>query len=196
MEPTRPTPSQTIGPFFAYSLTAEQYGYNYDSILSDSLLGDRTEGEPIYITGTVVDGKGNSISDAMIELWQADAQGNYRIQPILRKNNGFIGFGRLGTGSQAGHSFEFETLKPGPIEGQAPHINVILFMRGSLHHLYTRIYFSDEKTNENDKLLNAIDPMRRQTLIAQRKVVNKKIEYHFDIHMQGKKETVFFDVQK
>jgi protocatechuate 3,4-dioxygenase alpha subunit len=194
MEKLRQTPSQTVGPFFAYSLAAEQYGYDYNSIVNGSLIALETEGERIYVTGRVFDGKGNTISDALVEVWQADAKGQYGVSPIRQKNDSFTGFGRLGTGTKPDHSFTFATIKPGSAaEGQAPHINVILFMRGSLHQLYTRLYFSDE-ANENDVLLASVDPARRQTLIAQRKQINGQTFYHFDIHMQGEKETVFFDV--
>lgn len=193
MEKLRQTPSQTVGPFFAYSLTAKQYGYDYNSIVDGSLLSDDTEGERIYIKGSVFDGSGNTVSDAVIELWQADANGNYVTQypNIPISEIPFKGFGRLGTGTNTGHTFAFKTVKPGIVNGQAPHINVMLFMRGSLHVLYTRIYFSDE-SNDKDPLLNSVDAARRQTLIAQRKEINGSITYHFDIHIQGENETVFF----
>ncbi|HRI20651.1 MAG TPA: protocatechuate 3,4-dioxygenase subunit alpha [Panacibacter sp.] len=191
MERLQQTPSQTVGPFFAYSLTAVQYGYDYNSIINGSLLDDDAEGERIYITGNIFDGNGNTISDAMIELWQADANGNYRLLPIAKANDGFTGFGRMGTGTNDKHRFTFVTVKPGAVNGQSPHINVILFMRGSLHTLYTRIYFSDE-VNDQDILLNAVDAPRRQTLIATPKEMNGIKTYHFDIYMQGQKETVFF----
>ncbi|HEX5154431.1 MAG TPA: protocatechuate 3,4-dioxygenase subunit alpha [Parafilimonas sp.] len=194
----RRTPSQTIGPFFAYSLAAEQYGYAYNSIVNGTLLDPAEEGELIYVTGNVFDGKGNSIPDALIELWQADANATYRTLPVSKKNDGFTGFGRLGTGTHATHKFSFVTIKPGgTTELQAPHINVILFMRGSLLPLYTRIYFSDEKeANSKDELLNAIGPARRKTLIAQRIEKPGLIEYIFDVYMQGENETVFFEVEK
>jgi protocatechuate 3,4-dioxygenase, alpha subunit len=194
-EKLQQTPSQTVGPFFAYSLTAVQYGYDFNSIVDGSLINNETPGECIYITGSVFDGNGNTISDAMIELWQADANGNYVNQypniPISSIN--FKGFGRLGTGTNADHQFNFKTIKPGSVNGQAPHIDVILFMRGSLHRLNTRIYFSDE-VNDADTLLNSVEAPRRHTLIAERKEINNTIFYHFDIHMQGKKETVFFEL--
>jgi protocatechuate 3,4-dioxygenase, alpha subunit len=201
MEKLRHTPSQTIGPFFAYSLTAEQYGYAFNSIINGSLFGDDKEGEHIFITGKVFDGEGNAIQDAMIELWQADRNGNYlsEILPVGRQVRHskseipFKGFGRLGTGTNTEHSFRFKTIKPGVVNGQAPHINVILFMRGSLRTLYTRIYFSDE-ANGKDPLFNSVDAIRRQTLIAQREEIDGSIVYYFDIHMQGENETVFFEV--
>lgn len=194
MEKIRQTPSQTVGPFFAYSLAAEQYGYDYNSIVDATLISD-AKGEQIYVTGSIFDGAGNAIPDALIELWQADEKGKYRILPIQKENTDFKGFGRLGTGTEPDHRFRFTTLKPGPVNGQAPHINIILFMRGSLRQLYTRLYFSDEK-NEHDPLFRSIDTTRKSTLIAQRIEINKTIEYHFDIHMQGEKETVFFDVEQ
>jgi protocatechuate 3,4-dioxygenase, alpha subunit len=196
MEKLRTTPSQTVGPFFAYSLTAEQYGYDFNSLLNGNLTDVNTEGVRIFITGRILDGNGNTVNDAMIELWQADPKGQYRLTPINHKNDGFTGFGRLGTGTNAEHRFTFSTLKPASIgEGEAPHINVILFMRGSLHHLYTRLYFSDEtKANAKDPLLKAVKANRRNTLIAQRKDVNGQIFYTFDIRIQGENETVFFDI--
>ena len=194
MEKLKQTPSQTVGPFFAYSLTARQYGYDFNSIIDGSLIRDAGTGERIYITGGVFDGNGKAISDAMIELWQANGSGNYRINPIQKDGDGFMGFGRLGTGTQIEHRFKFTTIKPGSVNGQSPHINVILFMRGSLRHLYTRLYFSDE-ANENDPLLTSIDVNRRQTLVAQGSERDGILEYQFDIHMQGEKETVFFDLK-
>jgi protocatechuate 3,4-dioxygenase alpha subunit len=195
MEKLRDTPSQTVGPFFAYGLTAVQYSYDYTSIADDLMVDQSVSADRIFITGCVYDGQGNVVPDAMIELWQVDASGKYRTAPLGKDRDNFIGFGRLGTGTQPGNRFSFTTVKPGAIDGQAPHINVILFMRGSLLHLYTRIYFDDEKSNEKDPLLNVVPPERRHTLIAKRTARTGNIEYRFDIHMQGDKETVFFDVK-
>lgn len=105
MEKLRQTPSQTVGPFFAYSLTAEQYGYDYNSIINGSIASHDIPGERIYITGNIFDGNGNAISDAMIELWQANALGQYRTIPINQKNDHFTGFGRLGTGTNPDNKF-------------------------------------------------------------------------------------------
>jgi protocatechuate 3,4-dioxygenase alpha subunit len=194
MEKLRDTPSQTVGPFFAYGLTAVQYGYDYTSIADDLMVG-ADDARRIVITGCVYDGQGKVIPDAMIELIQADSSGKYRSEPLQKERVDFTGFGRLGTGTQVGNRFSFITLMPGTIDGQAPHINVILFMRGSLLHLYTRIYFGGEKSNENDPLLKAVPSSRRKTLIANRSPRTDITEYRFDIHMQGNDETVFFDVK-
>lgn len=202
----RQTPSQTVGPFFAYSLTAEQYGYPYNSIVTHALVSGQTPdaypgAERLTITGRVFDGNGASIADALIELWQADPAGHYRTTPIERAvdDTYFTGFGRVGTGTHRDHRFTFSTLRPGRVrEGQAlsaPHINVLLFMRGSLRGLYTRIYFADEaEANEQDALLARVPVERRSTLLAQRRDTSGQVVYTFDIHMQGRHETVFFDL--
>ena len=202
MKKLRQTPSQTVGPFSAYSLTAEQYGYPFNSIINDSLIESNidpqncvTTGERIYITGVVFDGKGDSILDAVVELFQADANGQYRSTPIRHKNDGFTGFGRLGTGTNPEHRFTFTTIKPGSVNGQASHIDVLLMMRGSLRNLYTRLYFSDNMAaNEQDDLFKAVPENRRKTLIANRLEANGLVFYEFNIRMQGEDETVFFEL--
>ena len=195
MEKLRPTPSQTIGPYFAYGLTAVQYGYEFTSIIDNSLVNETKEEDIIYVTGNVFDGDGKTIHDAMMELWHADMQGNY-VRGYVDTSIAeipFKGLGRHGTGTDPRQRFLFKTIRPGMVNGQAPHINVILFMRGSLNVLYTRIYFDDQQ-NDNDPLLLTVEPERRSTLIAQKEVNDGKTFYHFDIHMQGKKETVFLDI--
>jgi len=192
---SRQTPSQTVGPFFAYALTAPQYGYEFSSIASGDLADDSLPGEHIRIIGRVLDGAGEPISDALVEIWQADAEGRYAhpADPRGAKQK-FRGFGRFGTGTDPQSRFIFHTVKPGRVDGeQAPHINVIVFMRGLLSHAYTRLYFSDEaQDNARDPVLRGVPEERRPTLIAQRD--GSTPTYRFDIHMQGDAETVFFDV--
>lgn len=190
------TPSQTVGPYFAYGLTPEQYGYELSSIASASLARSDTEGERIRVEGRVLDGEGLPISDAMIEIWQADASGRYAHPSDPRGSNAsFKGFGRCGTGTDPENRFFFDTVKPASVDGtQAPHINVIVFMRGMLVHAFTRIYFSDETAaNAKDPVLASVPTDRRGTLIAQRSTTPSGTVYRFDIHMQGDQETVFFD---
>ncbi len=191
------TPSQTIGPFFAYGLTPEQYDYDLTSVATPQLASEKQEGTAIRIEGRVFDGEGAAVGDAMIEIWQADAAGRYAHPSDKRGSNvGFTGFGRVGTGTDPQQRFFFETIKPGAIEkGQAPHINVIVFMRGMLNHAYTRIYFSDEaEANAADPVLATLPAERRGTLIAERVTREGTAVYRFDIHMQGADETVFFDL--
>jgi protocatechuate 3,4-dioxygenase alpha subunit len=190
------TPSQTVGPYFAYGLTPEQYGYPMKSIVSGALAASAVEGMRIRIEGRVLDGEGKAIEDAMIEIWQADAAGRYAHPADPRGSNAaFVGFGRCGTGTDPQKRFAFDTVKPGSVDGrQAPHINVIVFMRGMLSHAYTRLYFSDEAAaNEADPVLTSVPKERRRTLVAARAETPSGVVYRFDIHMQGSDETVFFD---
>jgi protocatechuate 3,4-dioxygenase alpha subunit len=173
------TPSQTVGPFFAYSLTPEQYNYDFTQICDGNIVAEKVVGERIKIMGQVLDGENQPISDALIELWQSD------IQKI----------GRVGTGTDPQKRFIFTTVKPKSVEGQAPHLNVIVMMRGLLVHAYTRLYFSDEATaNTKDTVLNSVPADRRHTLIARLENRNGQKVYVFDIRMQGEHETAFFDV--
>ena len=179
MKKNMQTPSQTIGPFFAYSLAAPQYGYDFTEVMNGTMVAEDVAGDRIIIRGRVLNGNGEPISDALIEFWQSDIKA----------------FGRFGTGTDPLHRFVFETIKPKSAEGQAPHIVVIVFMRGLLVHAYTRLYFSDEMiANQNDAVLKSVPEARRATLIAKRKDENGKIVYELDIVMQGEGETVFFDV--
>lgn len=193
------TPSQTIGPFFAYGLTAEQYGYAFDQIATANLLSDTPDldGQRIRIVGRVLDGNGAPVSDAMIEIWQADAYGRYSHPADPRNaNTGFKGLGRCGTGRDPEARFAFDTIKPASVDGQqAPHISVCLFARGLLNHLFTRIYFDDEaEANASDPLLSSIPAERRQTLVAQRSKDAGGVTYTLDIALQGNNETVFLDI--
>jgi protocatechuate 3,4-dioxygenase alpha subunit len=131
----------------------------------------------------------------MIEIWQADGEGRYAHPADSRGSNiAFRGFGRMGTGTDPELRFVFETIKPGSVDGtQAPHVNVIVFMRGLLLHAYTRIYFSDEaEANARDPVLSSVPAERRKTLVAIKD--DASAVYRLDIHMQGPDETVFFDV--
>ena len=188
----RQTPSQTLGPFFAYGLTARQYGYDFDQLADGRIAREGTKGARIRVTGQVFDGAGAPIEDAMVEVWQADADGRYPDAAAFADRDAFHGFGRSGTGADPACRFVFDTIKPGGHDGQAPHLNVILTMRGLLLHLFTRIYFVDEAAaNETDPVLALVPQARRHTLIA--RLVEPGL-YRFDIRMQGDDETVFFDV--
>lgn len=190
------TPSQTVGPYFAYGLTAKQYGYDFSDIADPTIAGPDADGEHIRITGSVFDGEGNRVNDAMIEIWQADANGTYSETPVDVADTGFRGLGRCGTGTDAENRFWFDTIKPGVVEdAKAPFVNVIVFMRGMLSHAFTRFYFDDEADrNAMDDVLQSVPAERRGTLIAKRVETPRGIEYRIDIHMQGNAETVFFDV--
>ena len=191
------TPSQTVGPYFAYGLTpGNKYAWN-DAFSNDLVTADAS-GDRIRVTGQVFDGDGALVPDAMLEIWQANAQGRFADPQDKRAlpNAGFKGFGRCGTSAKG--EFVFDTIKPGSVldpdgKPQAPHILLAVFARGMLLHLYTRIYFDDEAAgNAADPVLALVPAERRTTLIAKRGASGAV--YRFDVHLQGDNETVFFDV--
>lgn len=193
------TPSQTIGPFFSFGLTSEQYGHPLKQVAGSDLLavGSDVDGERIRLIGRVLDGAGAPMSDAMVEIWQADGQGRYAHPADERGSNStFVGFGRCGTGTDPEYRFTFDSIKPASVAtGEAPHLNVCVFARGLLNHVFTRVYFSDDAAvHDDDPVLAQVPIDRRQTLIAKRTQGSSPVVYQFDIHMQGDQETVFFDV--
>lgn len=184
----RPTPPQTIGPFFG--VLAPEVGTV--SIVPTVSIGTR-----VMLAGSVVDGAGAAVTDALVEIWQADGDG---LWPAQTEASGvpapedFTGFGRVATDRKG--RFAIETIKPASVPGpddrlQAPHLVVGVFARGLLTRLVTRVYFDDELANENDPVLMCVPLHRRGTLIA---VSTGAAHYQFDIALQGVRETVFFDV--
>jgi protocatechuate 3,4-dioxygenase, alpha subunit len=183
------TPSQTVGPFFIIGLAW---------LNRDNLAGPGVAGERVTIGGRVLDGDGEPVPDALIEIWQADMHGRYAHPADKRAERleaGFRGYGRIPTDDKG--RFRFVTIKPGPVPGpdgkpQAPHLIVSVFARGLLRRLITRIYFPDEPGNAEDFALNLVEPARRGTLIA-RKADEQGRLLAWDVILQGPEETVFFD---
>lgn len=178
--------SQTVGPYF-------RIGLIYSEPQND-LLKEQTVGERITLTGTVFDGDGKPMTDALIEIWQPDANGifNHPLDPLYKQADpNFRGFGRAETRNEG--RYEFKTVKPGGRDGSAPYINVHVFARGMLVHALTRVYFLDEPAHDDDPILNEVEPERRHTLIATLEGSDEASTYRFDIHMQGEDETVFFN---
>jgi protocatechuate 3,4-dioxygenase, alpha subunit len=183
------TTSQTVGPYFAIGLTW---------LNCDNLAGPGVSGERMTIEGRVMDADGKPVPDALLEFWQANAQGKYA-HPDDPQNKsiepGFLGFGRIPTREDG--SFRFTTIKPGRVPGpkgklQAPHIVVSVFCRGLLIRLVTRIYFPGEPSNAEDFALNQVESARRGTLVA-REIPGKPAELEWNVILQGSGETVFFD---
>lgn len=187
------TPSQTVGPFFSIGLSGE--GENV-------LVADGVQGDRIRLVGRVLDGEGQPVGDALIELWQANARGRYRhpddTREELELERAFTGFGRAATEFKTGE-YWFETVKPGPVpdpegEMQAPHLNLILQARGTLNPLFTRVYFPDEEeANQADLIMRMVPKDRRDSLVAVPEGGDPPT-YRFDIRLQGEGETVFLDV--
>lgn len=196
------TPSQTAGPYVHIGMTP-----NFCDItgviaqdLGKTMLNGPVEGERIDIVIRILDGAGAPLADGVVEIWQADASGSF-VGPTAPNSNSspaFTGWGRQ-PASEAG-IVTFETIKPGRVAGpdgkpMAPHVALWIVARGINIGLQTRLYFDDEaEANETDFVLNKImDKRRRQTLIARREDGSVP-RYTLDIHLQGDKETVFFDI--
>ena len=184
------TPSQTLGPFFSFSLTAKPLGQMRQS---------ETAGEPVHLSIRLFDGEGTPVPDGIIELWQADAAGKYEHPEDKQPHSAdptFCGFGRMAT--DAAGTCLFETIRPGRVPGvpkssQAPHINVIVLARGMLLPLFTRIYFAGDPANSEDSVLAMVAEDRRPTLFAQPDA-GRPGTWNFDIRLCGDRETVFFDL--
>jgi protocatechuate 3,4-dioxygenase alpha subunit len=185
------TPSQTAGPFFHLRLG----GSEQHRLVEPGASG------AIRIEGRVRDGEGAAVVDALIEIWQADSEGRYA-HPSDRwphERGRFTGFGRAQSDPKTG-LYAFETRKPGRVAApggglQAPHASLVVFARGLLGHLYSRVYFDDElAANAVDPVLSAVDADRRGTLVAVREGAGEPAVYRHDIVLAGPGETVFFDV--
>jgi protocatechuate 3,4-dioxygenase, alpha subunit len=168
--PLPATPSQTVGPFFSFGLCQRP---------CSELVPPGTAGA-LRIAGTVSDGAGEPVPDAVLETWQADERGVFRPD---------FGWGRCGT--DAAGRYAFVTVKPGPVDGQAPHLAVQVFARGLLRQLFTRLYFPDEvEANAADPVLRGIaDDALRATLVA---TADGDGSLRFDVRLQGERQTAFF----
>jgi protocatechuate 3,4-dioxygenase, alpha subunit len=187
------TPSQTVGPFYHFALDRPEW--------SDLTVGG-AQGQKIRIEGRITDGEGAPCPDAFLEIWQADAGGKYNHpgDPQDKKPDPkFRGFGRASADKDG--IYRFTTIMPGRVPGpgntlQAPHINVSVFARGLLKHLVTRIYFADQaEANDVDPVLSGIeDAAVRKTVVAAKANGSDIPTYRFDVILQGKGETAFFEV--
>lgn len=199
------TPSQTAGPYVHIGTNpnwVEIKGVWQDD-LGLVIVGSEAKGERILIEGRIIDGLGAPLTDALVEIWQADADGLYN-SPQERRGAAdphVFGWGRQPTDRTTGE-FRFETIKPGRVpfgDGRemAPHITVWIVARGINIGLHTRLYFGDEAAaNAECPVLRRIEhPARRATLIAPRSDSAHGLPvYRFDVHLQGDRETVFFDI--
>ena len=196
------SPSQTAGPYVHIGTTPNFVGIHGvfgKDLWSGPLYTEETKGERITIRGTVIDGSGTPLRDALVEIWQADAEGLYNSPGETRgqADPSFLGWGRCPADMGSGE-FVFETIKPGCVpfkDGRpmAPHITVWIVARGINIGLHTRMYFPEEDAaNAADPVLGRIELKNRiPTLIAARQADGS---YRFDIHLQGPHETVFFDI--
>jgi protocatechuate 3,4-dioxygenase alpha subunit len=181
MSPTRmlpPTPGQTVGPFYGYALP----------YAGDSELVPPGRPDTIRLHGTVLDGHGDPVPDALLEVWQADEQGRVSREPGSLHRDGFTftGWGRAST-DLTGH-YSFTTVAPGPTEdGAAPFFAITVFARGLLNRLFTRAYLPGHPALDTDRVLTSLPADRRETLIG----IAVPDGLRFDIRLQGERETVF-----
>ncbi|CAD7837635.1 MAG: Protocatechuate 3,4-dioxygenase alpha chain (EC 1.13.11.3) [Olavius algarvensis Gamma 3 endosymbiont] len=195
------SPSQTAGPYVHIGCTPNFSGIEglYGEDPGSVMVNPETLGERITIRGSILDGLGAPLKDALVEIWQADAAGLY-VSPQETRGQAdpnFSGWGRSAGDVESGE-FVFETIKPGQVpypDGriQAPHISFWIVARGINLGLHTRLYFDDEgEANAADPMLSRIELRQRlATLIA---ISEAPGVYRFDIHLQGLTETVFFDI--
>ncbi len=190
------TANQPIGPFYHFALTP---GWATGDRSAGVMAGPAAQGERIQLTVRVLDRDASLVTNAMIELWQADAGGKYNHPADTQKKTAdpaFRGFGRLATDDEG--LCVFETVKPGRVQGlkqpmQAPHINVSIYAPGLLRRVVTRIYFEGDPANSSDEILGLVPRDRRPTLMARCGAAGAG-EWGFDLHLTGPCETVFFDV--
>jgi protocatechuate 3,4-dioxygenase alpha subunit len=195
------SPSQTAGPYVHIGLVPVFSGIEgvYREDPGSRMVGSDTRGQRIAITGCVYDGEGAAVTDALIEIWQADEAGLY---PSSQETRGsadpnFAGWGRCAADPKTGE-YRFDTIKPGALPDSAgnlaaPHVTFWIVARGINIGLHTRLYFDDEQAaNTGDPLLAAVEPRERAaTLLARSEGDNR---YRFDIFLQGPRETVFLDI--
>jgi protocatechuate 3,4-dioxygenase alpha subunit len=184
-----PTPSQTVGPFFSIGLS---------ELCRERIEYASAAGQRVVIRGRVLDGDGKPVPDAVLEIWQASEAARGDGDPGTDARRGKIpdGFGRIATNERG--EFQFSTIKPSARRDEdgglmhAPHLAVLLLMRGLLRPLLTRIYFAGDAANGEDAVLQLVPTERRKTLLAEPSQENPR-GLSWDIHLQGERETVFFE---
>ena len=177
--------SQTVGPFF-------RIGLEWLCAQPEPPAPDQ-----VTVSGRVLDGAGDPVPDAMLELWYADPRGVYSAAPPTANSSSSAcpaGFARIATDDRGCYTFSLP--KPGAVEFgdgrmQAPHVVILVFARGLLRHLITRMYFPDEPANETDPLLQTVPEDRRSSLVARARAANRN-RLEWNVVLQGDGETVFF----
>jgi protocatechuate 3,4-dioxygenase alpha subunit len=202
------TPAQTLGPFFHQgllrtreSLRLPATGSHERAFIGNVIAAAGVPGQRIRLRGAVYDGAAEPVSDALLELWQADGEGRYS-HPLDAaggaSGSGFHGFGRAATDTRG--AYGFETIKPGRVRWsgggtQAPHLNLIIGARGMMRHAFTRVYFAGDNGLDADPVLSRVPEARRRTLLARPDGERDGVLlFEFDVRLQGEDETVFFEI--
>lgn len=185
------TASQTAGPYVHIGLAPNAAGFDiYDKEAGKDIAGPNAAGERIRVEGTVWDGDGEPVKDVLIEVWQPNSHGKFANSEDTE--DGFRGWGRIICDFDTG-AWDFETVRPGSVGPDAPHLSLWIVARGINIGLHTRMYFPDADATATDPLLNDLAPELRETLVATR-LAEDMPTYRFDIHLQGESETVFLDI--
>lgn len=187
------TPAQTAGPYIHMGTLPAVAGLDVNWHEGAHVLPPAAGGEKnITLKGKIFDGGGAPVTDAVIEIFQADASGAFHTTT-------FPNWGRAYSDFETGE-WTFHTVRPGPTARSnrsimAPHVLLAIFARGMNGHLTTLMYFPDDEiANARDPILSSIDPQRRGTLVAQRDANGGEGSYRFDIFLQGDRETAFFNI--
>jgi protocatechuate 3,4-dioxygenase, alpha subunit len=162
-----PTGEMTLGPFFP-----REFGQG----LNDLFAANGAKGEAIEITGRIVQGDGAPLDNVIVEIWQAGPAGRY-------DDPAFFGWGRAAT--DANGVYRFRTVRPGSVDGRAPHVNFAILFSGLMRHLQTVMFFEPAA----DPVLDAVDASRKSLLVARR----QGSTHVFDLRLRGEGETPFFD---
>lgn len=201
--PERPvrvvTPSQTIGPFFAFGLVRD----GDDDLACKTPGAARAQGVPIIVSGRVTDEEGRPVRKALIEVWQANRWGKYEHPDDSTDaplDPHFKGWGRALTGDDG--RYRFHSIKPGayPNPGyddwmRPPHVHFSIFAAGLMQRLITQMYFPGEELNDIDPILNGIEDLEERASLIARRLADGPggVQiFGFDIVLRGKKETAFF----
>lgn len=146
------TPKQTEGPFYPDKLPLDT---DNDLIVINDTLTPAV-GEITYLSGHILDTRGNPIRNAVVEIWQCDSGGAYlhsKTGNAVKRDRHFQGFGRFLTGRSG--EYGFRTIKPVPYPGRTPHIHVAVKVPGQ-EKFVTQCYVKGYPGNEKDGVLRGI----------------------------------------
>lgn len=186
-----PTNEDTSGPYFPIYFRDESLEdlTNVHAGVVAGALGDH-----IILKGRVFDRHGNLANGAMLEIWQANAEGVYRSPASANDPDidpWFTGYGRQ---RSATGDYSFRTIKPGGVGNRAPNITITIFSDG-INRIVTQMFFDGDAANKTDPLLAALDADDQGRLMARHdgRTADGAEVYRFDIVMAGDNETPFFD---
>jgi protocatechuate 3,4-dioxygenase alpha subunit len=169
------TTSQTIGPF-----SHEAWQWAADACMPGNL---KATGPTLLVSGIVYDGDGNPINDAQIEAWTPAGAASEPGQLIP-------GFRRVPSGADGEFSMRIPAPEAAAGAAGEPAAYVTVFARGLVKHQFTAVFLEDDAGLAHSAILNQVPEARRATLLARK---TGDGQYHWDIRMQGDRETAFFD---